>query len=279
MRAPSRLIGPRHPLPARLVIQLGDEATALVAVELHDDVDDHAEQPLDLVHAQAPAGAALADHERHLLEGEGAAAGVDAGDAAGVAGRCEPYEREALVAAHLGQEDPVRLHAQARLEQRLGGDFGRALRILAVEQMHDVRMMRQRELRRVLDRDQALVARHLFDQALHEGRLARAGLAADDDGLVSAHRQAQEVGVAAGFLEGDEFSLERSQCVGRREPTADVRWNKPSRSKSSSRLTRSKGLRIVIETVPRITAGGIATWIRSPLGRVAERRGRSWLTC
>ena len=42
--------------------------------------------------------------------------------------------------------------------------------------------------------------RDFFDEALHEGRLARAGLAADDDGLVLAHGQAQELGVAAGVL-------------------------------------------------------------------------------
>ena len=209
-----------EPLAPGLVEDLGDEAPALVAIELHDHVDHDAQQPLDLVHAQAAAGAGLADHQRHLLEGQRAAARVHAGDAARVARGREPHEVEALVAAHLGQEDAVRLHAQAGFEQRLGRDPGRALRVLAVEQVHHVRVVRQRQLGRVLDRDQPLVLRHFLDQALHEGGLARAGLAADDDGLVLAHGQAQELGVAAGVLQLHQFALEgqqfaRSACASR----------------------------------------------------------------
>jgi hypothetical protein len=111
----------------RLVEDLGDEAPALVAIELHDHVDHDAQQPLDLVHAQAAAGAGLADHQRHLLEGQGAAARMDAGDAARVAGGSETHEVEALVAAYLGQEDAVGLHPQAGFEQRLRRHARRAL--------------------------------------------------------------------------------------------------------------------------------------------------------
>src|SRR6476659_6345558 len=92
-------------LPTRLVEDLGDEATALVAVELDDDIDHDTQQPLDLVHAQTAAGATLADHQRHLLEGEGAAAGVDARDASRMARGGQPDEVEALVAAHFRKED------------------------------------------------------------------------------------------------------------------------------------------------------------------------------
>ena len=58
-----------------------------------------------------------------------------------------------------------------------------------------------------------------------------------------------------------------------------VRSNRPSRSKSSSRLIRCDGLRTVIDTVPRGTAGGMTNWMRSPLGSVAASSGRSWLMC
>ena len=201
----------RHSLMARRVVQLRDEAAALVAIELDDDVDDHGEQPLDFVHAQAAACGALADHQRHLLEGEGAAAGVNARDAARMAGGGEPDEVEAFVAPDLGQEDAVRLHAQACLQQRLGRDLGRALCVLAVEEVNDVGMVRQGQLGRVLDRDQPLAPGHLLDQALHEGGLARAGLAADDDGLLLADGEAQEVGVATRGLQFRQLALERRQ--------------------------------------------------------------------
>src|SRR4029079_16042971 len=111
------VIPPRKPLAPRLVIQLRDEAAPFVAIELNDHVDDHAEQPLDLAHAQPAARAALADHECHLLEGQRAAAGMDAGDASGVAGGGQAHEREAFGASHLRQEDAVWLHAQASLQQ------------------------------------------------------------------------------------------------------------------------------------------------------------------
>ena len=52
-----------------------------------------------------------------------------------------------------------------------------------------------------------------FDQALHEGGLARAGLAADDDGLVLAHGQAQELGIAAGVLQRHQLVLEGQQLA------------------------------------------------------------------
>jgi len=83
---------------------------------------------------------------------------------------CQADEVEALVAAHLGQEEPVGFHAQAGLEQRLRGDLGHALRVFAVVQVHDVRMVRSVSSGRVLDRDQSLPMRHLLDQALHERR-------------------------------------------------------------------------------------------------------------
>jgi hypothetical protein len=44
-------------------------------------------------------------------------------------------------------------------------------------------------------------------------------------------------------------------------------------------LISCDGLRTVIDTVPRGTAGGMTNWMRSPLGSVADSSGRSWLTC
>jgi hypothetical protein len=78
----------------------------------------------------------------------------------------------------------IRRHA---FEQRLGRHLGGALGVLAVVEVDDIRVVWQGQLGRVLDRDEALVARDFFDQAFDEGRLARAGLAADDDGLVLAN--------------------------------------------------------------------------------------------
>src|SRR6187455_3441012 len=62
----------------------------------------------------------------------------------------------------------IRRHASS-------SDLAVTLAVLAVVEVDDVRVVRQVQLGRVLDRDEALVPRDFFDEAFHEGRLARAG--------------------------------------------------------------------------------------------------------
>ncbi len=57
--------------------------------------------------------------------------------------------------------------------------------------------------------------RHFLDESLHEGRLARAGLAADDDGLVVLDGQAQELGIPPGRLERAQLLIDRVAGLGR----------------------------------------------------------------
>ena len=133
-----------------------------------------------------------------------------------MAGSRQSDERKTLFTAQLGEEDAVRFHAQAGLHKRLGRYTRGALSVLAVEEVHHVRVVRQGELGRVLDRDQPLVLRHLLDQAFHEGGFARAGFAADHDGLVVAHGQAQELGVTSCRFQVDQLLLKRPRAlVGR----------------------------------------------------------------
>ncbi|EWS63821.1 hypothetical protein Y695_02942 [Hydrogenophaga sp. T4] len=138
---------------------------------------------------------------------------MHAGDAARVARGRQPDERETLFTAQLGQEDAVGFHAQAGFEQRLGGDPGRALSVLAVEQVDHIGVVGQGQFGGVLDGDQALVFWHFFDQPFHEGGLARSGFAADHDGAVVAHSQTHEVGVSASGFQGQQLALKGLQAI------------------------------------------------------------------
>jgi hypothetical protein len=80
-------------------------------------------------------------------------------------------------------------------------------------------------------------------------------------------------------LQVRQLVLEGQQLLAAVWLTMAVRSNRPSRSKSSSRRITSAGFLTVIDTVPRVVAGGMTNWIRSPVGRVAARSGRSWLIC
>ena len=61
----------------------------------------------------------------------------------------------------------------------------------------------------------ATSARDFFDEAFDERRLAGAGLAADDDRLVLADGQAQEVGVAVSVFQVRQLVLEGQQRARR----------------------------------------------------------------
>ena len=80
--------------------------------------------------SSAPA-AALLDEEHQLLEGELAAAGMHAGDRARVPGVDVAQVIERLLGAQLGEQDPIRLHAQTRLQQLLRRHARESLVVLA----------------------------------------------------------------------------------------------------------------------------------------------------
>ena len=86
-----------------------------------------------------PPGALL--HQEHqLLEGELAAAGVDARDRARVAGVDVAQVIERLFRPQLREQNPIGLHAQAGLQQLLRRHAREALIVLRVEEPHVIRV-------------------------------------------------------------------------------------------------------------------------------------------
>ena len=146
-----------------------------------------------------------------MLEGELATAGVHTGHAAWVSAGRQAQEGERFFAAHLGKKDAIRTQAKASLKQELGRHRAGPLPALGIEQMQLVQVAGQGQLGRVLDGDEPLGFRYLLDQALHEGGLARAGLAGHNNSLVRLNRQAEEFDELAVRLELQQFALEGFQ--------------------------------------------------------------------
>ena len=136
-------------------------------------------------------------------------------------------------------------------------------------------MRLERQLRRILDRDQPFLARNLPHQRLGQRRLPRARRPRHDDVLARAHREPQE-----------RHPVPRRICAlpvrappaPPAVPVATQRSNTPPAASSSSPHARSPGRRIVIATVPAVAAGGSTTCTRSPDGNAADSSGDSALT-
>ena len=142
--------------PPRLVVDLGHPELPIDAFALDHDVDQHREQPPDIVARQVLAALAFLHEQSQLLEGEARAVGMNGGDRAGVAGVdvADVVERGAV--AQLLQQDAIGPHAQAGFEQLFRADLGEALRALRIEQPHMV-WLGDDQLRRVFDGDHALM--------------------------------------------------------------------------------------------------------------------------
>ena len=197
-----------------------DEAPTGIDAEVHHDIDHRTRQAVDLRHRHPATARRLADHQRDLLERQFAAAGVNARHAARVSRGRQAQEVEGFFAAHLRQEDAVRAQAKAGLQQQLRRHRAGPLSALGIEQVQLVRMAGQGQLGRVLDGDEPLGDRDLFDQALHEGGLARAGLAGHHHRLVRLDGQAEELDELAVSFQVQQFALEGLQfAAGLPDPT------------------------------------------------------------
>ncbi len=87
--------------------------------------------------------------------------------------------------AHLADDDPLRAHAQAILDQIAHRDLAFALDVgRAGLKPHDMRLL-ELQLGRVFASDNALVGVDVASQAVEQRCLARAGTAGDDD--IAAH--------------------------------------------------------------------------------------------
>ena len=98
-----------------------------------------------------------------------------------------------LGAPHLADDDAVRTHPQGVDQQVAHRDLAGALGAHGPRlQAHDVRLLHLK-LRRVLDGDEPLAVGDLARERVHEGGLAGAGAAADEDVEPRLHPDAEQL--------------------------------------------------------------------------------------
>ena len=178
---------------------------------------------------------------------------------------------ERLLGTQFRQQDPVRLHAQAGLEQLLRRDARDALIVLGVEQAHVIGMAIQHQFLGILDGHQALIAGNFPNQRLGPGRLAGPGGPGNEDILAAAYGEAHERLEFARRQQTQQFAARwRRACL-----VGAPRAAKDTASAPVPRCSRprSAGRRMEIATQPAVVAGGMTICTRSPVGSDADSSG------
>src|SRR6185437_16759220 len=108
-----------EPAPFALGVEpdLSNETLMALHPKLNDDVDEEIEKALDVLPRELCPAVALLDKQDHLLEGELRARGVDARDRARMSGIHVSQVIERFFGSKLGEQNPIGLHAQARLQE------------------------------------------------------------------------------------------------------------------------------------------------------------------
>src|SRR6266404_2705998 len=133
-----RGLGQAATAPLGIKVDLLDETLVPLHAELDHHVDQQIEQALDVRARERAAARALLDEQHELLEGELAASGVHAGDGSRVTRVHVPQVIEGLIRAKLREQNPVGLHAQARLQELFRRHAGEPLVILGIKEPHVV---------------------------------------------------------------------------------------------------------------------------------------------
>src|SRR6185437_11982235 len=171
----------RHPAAAQFAggiePYLTHDAPVVLEAALNYDVDEQMQQAADITACEGAAARALLDQQHELLEGELGAGRMHAGDRARMPGVDVAQVVERLLGAQLCEQDAVRAHPQAALEQLPRRDAREALIVLAIEQAHVIGVLSEYQLARVLDGHEPLVTCNLADQRLGPCGLAGAGRA------------------------------------------------------------------------------------------------------
>src|SRR5205814_8605903 len=132
-------------------------------------------------------GGTLLDQEHQLLEGELAAAGVNARDRARVTRVDVAQVVKGLFRAQLREQNPVRLHPQTGFEELLRGHACQSLIVLGAKEPHVIGMTHDDQLLRIFDGDEALGAWDLPDKSLGPGGLPGACGSYYHDVLAATH--------------------------------------------------------------------------------------------
>src|SRR5215216_541816 len=195
---------PLHPHELR---DVGDAASAV----LHACLVDHQVQGRGDLLPDRSDPEVHPGHQHHRLHtGQGVARGVrvDGRDRPVVAGVHGLHHVQRLAATDLPDHDPVRAHAQGVPDQVADRDLAAALDVRrSVFQAHHVWLL-EPELRRVLDREDALVVGQERRQHVQRRRLPRAGPPGDQDVQAPPDTGLEEVDGLLG--EGPE----RDQVIG-----------------------------------------------------------------
>ena len=213
------------------------------------NLDDDVHGRGDLL-ADGPRRQVQARHQDHVLDtGEGVTrrVGVDRAERALVTGVHRLHHVEGLGAADLTDDDAVGAHTQGVAHEVALGDLAAAFEARRARfQRDDVRLL-QPELRRVLDRDDALGVRDVAGERVEQRRLTGTGTAGDDRVELGLDAGAQELG-----------QLRASWC---RRAT-----------RSSIVILSWRNFRIVIVGLLGAT-GGTMMFTREPSGRRASTIG------
>src|SRR5258708_130916 len=170
-------------LALRFIPNLPNEALIALHPKLNHHIDEQIQQVLNVAAGQLRTAAALLDEKHQLFERELGARRVHTGDRTRVPRVHVTEVIEGFFSPELGEQNSVRLHAQATLEELLRRHSGEALIVFRVEKTHVIRVLIEHEFLRILNRDQPLLRRDLPNERLGPGRLARARGARDQDVL------------------------------------------------------------------------------------------------
>src|SRR3954454_18761251 len=120
----------------RVIPDLADESLVVLDVTLNDHVNEQIQQILDVCPGQLAPTGTLFDQQHQLLECQLRTGGVYAGYRTWMPGVHISEIVERLLRTQLREENTIRLHPQARLQQLFRGYSRKTLAILAVEKPH-----------------------------------------------------------------------------------------------------------------------------------------------
>ena len=182
-------------------------------------LDDHEIDRVGHLLADRRVRQAEAGHQRQRLQPPqrlGRVARVDRRQRAVVPRRQRRQQVQRLGAADLADDDAIRPHPQRVADEPADRHLAAALDVRRARLEADHVRAAQAQLRRVLDRHDALAGRDEARQRVQRRGLARAGAAADEDRAAGAHRAGQEVG------QRRRQRSRRDQVVGREPARAEA---------------------------------------------------------
>ncbi len=159
---------------------------------MENHVDGQGHQTLQGRHIVGRRLLMLFAHEDIAFGCKGTGLRVIGGNRATVAGGEEFEEVERFAAAQLGEEHPIRLHAERGGNQFRWCDRRCPLTSFGVQEMHAVPVLGEQQFAHIFDRDEPFLLRDRLTDRFHERGFARACVPHDGNILFGQHRRINE---------------------------------------------------------------------------------------